>query len=118
MSVQFYEEHNTAFLAVKHVTIAAALVNYIVSDPLQPTTHLQDSAFMRFCALRLHFMHLAHWSARKIREYRAADNNRPSNSISFMPAVATTSGRLHCELVRILFLGSSGDRPLFCSFRS
>jgi hypothetical protein len=41
---------------------------------------------------------------KKIREYRVDDNTRPSQSISFMPAVATTSGRLHCELVRILFL--------------
>ena len=34
--------------------------------------------------------------------YRAHYNN----AISFMPAVAvaSTSGRLHCELVRILFL--------------
>jgi len=39
-------------------------------------------------------------AAGKIREYRAGYNNCPSNSISFMPAVATTSGRLHCELVR------------------
>ena len=43
-------------------------------------------------------------AAEKIREHRAAYNNRPSNSISFMPAIATTSGRLHCEYVRILFL--------------
>jgi hypothetical protein len=40
----------------------------------------------------------------KIREYRADYNNRPSNYTGFMPAVASTSGRLDCELVRILFL--------------
>jgi hypothetical protein len=34
-----------------------------------------------------------------ITEYRADYNNRPSNSISLMTAVATTSGRLDCELV-------------------
>jgi len=39
-----------------------------------------------------------------MREYRADYNNRPSNSISFMSAVASTSRRLHFELVRILFL--------------
>jgi hypothetical protein len=44
--VQFSEEHNTAFLAVKYATIAAALVNYIVSDPFEPSMH--HSAFMRF----------------------------------------------------------------------
>ena len=50
---------------------------------------------------------------KKIREYRAADNNRPSNSISFMPAVAATSGRLHCELVRILFLQAHRETDRF-----
>ncbi len=43
-------------------------------------------------------------AAEKIREYRADYNNRPSNPISFMPAVARTSGHIHCELVSILFL--------------
>ena len=43
-------------------------------------------------------------TAAKIRQYRADYTNRPSNSISFMPAIASTSGRLHSELVRLLFL--------------
>jgi hypothetical protein len=43
-------------------------------------------------------------AADKILQYRADCNNRPSNAISFMPAVASTSGRLHCEFVRLLFL--------------
>ena len=42
-------------------------------------------------------------AADKIRDYRADYNNRPSNSIVVMPAVVTTSGRLHCALVRINF---------------
>ena len=29
--------------------------------------------------------------------------NRPSHAISFMPAIACTSGRLHGEFVRLLF---------------
>jgi len=37
-------------------------------------------------------------AADKIRDYRADYNNRPSNGIAFMPAVASTSGRLHCDL--------------------
>ena len=45
----------------------------------------------------------------KIRQYRADYNNRPSNAISFMPAIASTSGRVHSEFVRLLFLGSSGN---------
>jgi len=46
-------------------------------------------------------------AADKIRDYRADYKTRTPNAIAFMPAVASTSGRLHCEsceLVRILFL--------------
>ena len=52
-------------------------------------------------------------AADRIRVYRADYNNRPSNAISFMPAVAITSDRLHCE--HFIFAGSSEtDRlPLF-----
>ena len=42
--------------------------------------------------------------ADKIRKYHADYNNNPPNSISFMPAIASTSGRLHSEFVRFLFL--------------
>jgi hypothetical protein len=41
-------------------------------------------------------------AADKVRDYRADYNNCPSNSISFVPAVASTSGRLHCEYWRVL----------------
>ena len=37
-------------------------------------------------------------AADKILEYRADYNNRPSNAISFMPAIASTSGRLLVNL--------------------
>ncbi len=40
----------------------------------------------------------------KIRKYRADYNNRPPSVVSFMPAIASTSGRLHSEFVRLLFL--------------
>ena len=40
-------------------------------------------------------------AADKIRQYRADYNNRPFNAISFMPAIASTSGRLHSEFVRL-----------------
>ena len=43
-------------------------------------------------------------AAEKIRQYRADYNNRPSNAISCMPAIASMSGRLHSEFVRLLFL--------------
>ena len=40
-------------------------------------------------------------------------NNCPSNSIAFMSAVSSTSGRLLCELVRILFLQAHRETDLF-----
>ena len=51
-------------------------------------------------------------AADKIRDYGADCNKRPSNSIAFMSAVASTSGRLHCELVRILFLQAHRETAL------
>jgi len=42
--------------------------------------------------------------AEKIRQYRTDYNNRPSNAISFMSAIPSTSGCLHSELVLLLFL--------------
>ena len=41
---------------------------------------------------------------KKIREFRTDYNNRPSDSISFIPVVDITSGHFHCELVLIFFL--------------
>jgi hypothetical protein len=43
-------------------------------------------------------------AADKVRKYRADYDNRPPSAVSFMPAIASTSGRLHSEFVRILFL--------------
>jgi hypothetical protein len=40
----------------------------------------------------------------KIRKYRADYNNRPPSAVSFIPAITSTSGRLHNEFVRLLFL--------------
>ena len=40
----------------------------------------------------------------KIRKYRSDYNNNPPNTVSFMPTIVSTSGRLHSEFVRILFL--------------
>ena len=46
--------------------------------------------------------------ADKIRKYRAEYNNRPPSVVSFIPTIASTSGRLHN--VRLLFFtGSSGN---------
>jgi hypothetical protein len=49
----------------------------------------------------------------KIRKYRADYNNNPPNSISFMPAIASTSGRLHSEFVRLVFLQAHRETDRF-----
>ena len=41
-------------------------------------------------------------AADTIHLYLTDYNNRPSHSIAFMPAIASTSGRLHSEFVRLL----------------
>ena len=43
-------------------------------------------------------------AADKIRKYRTDYNNNPPNAISFMPAITSTSDRLHSEFIRLLFL--------------
>jgi hypothetical protein len=40
----------------------------------------------------------------KIRKYRADYNNNPPTAVSFMPTITSTSGRLHSEFIRLLFL--------------
>ena len=40
----------------------------------------------------------------KIRKYGADYNNNPPNTVSFIPVMTSTSGRLHSEFVRLLFL--------------
>ena len=49
----------------------------------------------------------------KIRKYRADYNNRPPSAVSFMPAIASTSGRLHSEFVRLLFLQAHRETDRF-----
>ena len=52
-------------------------------------------------------------AADKIRQYRADYNNRPSNSISFVPVISSTSGCLHSELVCLLFLQGHRETDRF-----
>jgi hypothetical protein len=52
-------------------------------------------------------------AADKIRKYRADYNNRSPNTVSFMPAIASTSGRLHGEFVRLLFLQAHRETDRF-----
>jgi hypothetical protein len=43
-------------------------------------------------------------AADKIRKYRSDYNNNPPNTVPFMSAMGSTSGRLYSEFVRLLFL--------------
>jgi hypothetical protein len=52
-------------------------------------------------------------AADKIRKYRADYNNRPPSAVSFVPAIASTSGRLHSEFVRHLFLRAHRETERF-----
>ena len=49
----------------------------------------------------------------KILKYRADYNNRPPTSVAFMPAIASTSGRLHSEFIRLLFLQTHRETDRF-----
>jgi hypothetical protein len=49
----------------------------------------------------------------KIRKYRTDYNYNPPNTISFMPAIPSTSGRLHSEFVCLLFLHAHQETDLF-----
>jgi hypothetical protein len=42
--------------------------------------------------------------ADKIRKYHTDYNNNPPSVVSFIPAIPSTSGRLHSEFIRLLFL--------------
>jgi hypothetical protein len=52
-------------------------------------------------------------AADKIRKYRADYNNNPHNAISFMPVIVSTSGRLHSEFIRLLFLQAHRETDRF-----
>jgi hypothetical protein len=55
-----------------------------------------------------------HWCwTDKIRKYRADYNNRPPSVVSFMPAIASTSDRLHGEFVRLLSLQAHRETDRF-----
>ena len=49
----------------------------------------------------------------EIRKYRADYNNNPPSVVSFMPTIASTSGRSHCEFIRLLFLQAHWETDRF-----
>ncbi len=52
-------------------------------------------------------------AADKIRKYRVDNNNNPPNTVSFIPVIPSTSGRLHSEFVRLLFSQDHRETDLF-----
>ncbi len=51
----------------------------------------------------------------KIRKYGVDYNNNPVNVISFMTGITSTSGRIHSEFVRLLFLQVHRETDRFFS---
>jgi hypothetical protein len=49
----------------------------------------------------------------KIRKYRADYNNNPPSAVSFMTVIVSTSGRLHSEFIRLLFLQDHRETDRF-----
>ncbi len=49
----------------------------------------------------------------KIRTYRADYNNNPPSAVSFMLAIPSTSGRIHSEFIRLLFLQTHRETDRF-----
>ncbi len=52
-------------------------------------------------------------AADKVRKYRADYNNNPPSAVSYMPAISSTSGRLHSEFIRLLFLQDHRETDRF-----
>jgi hypothetical protein len=49
----------------------------------------------------------------KIRKYHTDYNNNPPSTVSFMSDIASTSGRLHSEFIRLLFIQSHRETDRF-----
>jgi hypothetical protein len=54
-------------------------------------------------------------TADKIRKYRTDYNHNPTSSVSFMTTIVSTSGRVHSEFIRLLFLQVHRETDRFFS---
>jgi hypothetical protein len=52
-------------------------------------------------------------AADKIRKYRGDYNDNPPSPVSFISDIVSTSGRLHSEFVRLLFLQDHRETDRF-----
>jgi hypothetical protein len=95
------------------IELAAYLANAANPVPLVLDLHIAHDSFVSSSDLVLN-RHLDYpndidrslneAAADKIRKYRPDYNNNPPTAVVLMPAIASTSGRLHSEFVRLLFL--------------
>ena len=116
-SVSQYDIHVTLFLTFERISLTSANVSGpvpLVLD-LRITHERWGSISDPSLNGHLHYPNnlngpLNETVTDKIRQYRADYNNRPSNTISFIPAIGSTSGLLHCEFVLLLFLQCSPHR--------
>ncbi len=56
---------------------------------------------------------LSEAAADKIRKYRADYNNNPPSTVSFIPTIASTSGTLHSEFIRLLLFQDHRETDRF-----
>ncbi len=54
----------------------------------------------------------------KIRKYHVDCDNSPPHTVSFMSAIASKSGRLHSEFIRLLFLQTHRETDRFFQLQS
>ncbi len=52
-------------------------------------------------------------AADKIQKYRSDYNNTPPSTVAFIPGMTSTSGRLHSEFIRPLFLQTHRETDHF-----
>jgi hypothetical protein len=128
-----YLFHTTHHTKTEHVTktrgrhcgkiqLSAYLVNVVGPEPLVLDLLITHDRFERpsdpSLNVHLHYPNdidksLNETSTDKIPKYRADYTNNPPNTVSFMFPIASTSGRLHREFIRLLFLQSHLETDLF-----
>jgi hypothetical protein len=104
------------------IELAGYLTNETGPVPLVLDLHITHDRFGSSSDPNLHGK--LHWpndidkslnetKADKIRKYHADYKYKTPNAISFMTAIASTSGRLHSEFIRILFLQAHRETDRF-----
>ena len=66
-----------------------------------------------YITLMIWIGHLMRMPLTKLENIALTMITTPPSCVSFMPVIASTSGRLHSEFVRLLFLQSHRETDLF-----